>query len=240
MTRRNKQIAYGSFYIVFLFAVVYGIYTVTLKPPASCFDNKLNQDETEADCGGQFCESCDIRRLLPIESSVLGILPAGSDSTATALIEFKNLNSTYGATSFKYHIGDYEGTSFIYPSEVKQLAIVNLPSDSDAITKQVVTISDVKWLMSESLSIPRIQISRVNLDNGIITGNLKNVGSFPILNATVNGFVQMSDKKIVGAGRTLIRDLAPSEERSFQIVVPLAQGFDSGSGTPRVSVEAQR
>ena len=240
MTRRIKQVAYGSFYIVFLFTVVYGIYIATLKPPASCFDQKMNQDETEIDCGGQFCESCDIRRLLPIEGSLISVFPAPSDNTAIALIEFKNLNSTYGATSFTYHIGTYEGTSFIYPSEVKQKTLVNLPFAPDAITNQVVTISDVKWLIAESLSIPRIQVSRVNLDNGIITGNLKNVGSFPILNATVNGFVEARDKKIVGAGRTLLRDLAPSEERSFQIVVPLPAGFEADAGTPRVSVEAQR
>lgn len=254
MTRRNKQIAYGSFYLVLWVAIIYGFYAATLKPPASCFDNKLNQDEVEVDCGGAFCESCAIRHLSPLRVTGVTLVPAGTENTTSALVEMQNPNSAYGALSFHYRIEFWsaastslyvaEGDSFIYPSEVKQMALVSLPFSPSAAVSRSESISAIVWKSLEALSVPKLQTRDVKLvfENGrvLITGILRNNSIFPLLTAAVNGYVQDSSQKIIGVSRTTLQDVVPNEERFFQIVVPLPVGADQATLQPRVSVEAKR
>ena len=255
MNRRTKQIVYGAFYLACWVGIGFVVYYATLKPPASCFDGKMNQDETEVDCGGQFCESCDIRRLLPIRIAGVTLLPTGNADTATALVEFQNPNPKYGAASFKYRLEFFtseaavpahieEGEAFIYPSEVKYKALPNLPLKAGATLRYAEIITDPVWKSAEALSVPQIQIREIKLarQNGeaVLTGIVRNNSPFPLISAIVNGFALDDNKKIVAASRTSIQDVAPTEERFFQILLPLPSGSVSAELEPRISVEARR
>ena len=51
MTRLLKQFLYGTFYLVILAAVGWGIYSFEFKPAPSCFDNQQNGGEGGVDLG---------------------------------------------------------------------------------------------------------------------------------------------------------------------------------------------
>jgi len=256
MTRRSKQIVYGSGYLILWCFIIYGFYASFLKPPPSCTDHVRNQDETEVDCGGQFCESCAIRRLLPIRVAEVTLVPGGSPGATTAVVQFQNPNPAYGASLFHYKIQFFdgspsstpvyveEGNGFIYPSELKYRALTNLPFAATANLSHTEIISEPQWKTPQNFSVPKIQTSQLKLANDhgrvLLTGTLRNTGDFPIASAVINGFGMDASRKIVAASRTAVRDVAPGEERFFQIVVPLASGVDPGSLQPQVSVEALR
>lgn len=250
MSRRLKQIIYGILYLSFVGLFSYGFYISTFKPPASCFDKIRNQDEVEVDCGGLYCEDCAIRHLIPIKIADITFVPGGDDKASTAVITFQNQNSAYGSLSFTYHI-DFsghveEGEAFIYPSEIKNRVLVNLPFSVASAVSHIETITDVQWTPTAQLSVPKTQVRTVKFESddagrAVITGIVRNISDFPILTSNVNGYLtDVNTKKIVAASKTVVQDVAPGEERFFQILVPLQNSVDVASVRATVSVEAKR
>lgn len=231
--RSAKQLIYGSLYLSILVVLFVWVYVAKLKPAPSCFDSKRNQGEEEADCGGP-CEACVIRRLKPIELVSVQAFDAGNRTTA-ALLQFRNVNGTYGAKRISYRV-DFYGRSgeilttlrrdtFVYPGSIKYHVEFDIPLDPGLIVRSAAQVTNTVWEARERFSAPRLEAKAVHLEarpgqeQVIISGVLSNMTPLSVPRATVVAVVVNPLGLTVGASKTQIRDLMGLEDRSFQVVV---------------------
>lgn len=256
MNRTTKQVAYGAFYAAFWFVVLYGGYVLTLRAPASCVDGTRNRDEVEVDCGGAYCQSCDIKRLLPIEFGELQLLPSAAGTTA--LVEIRNPNAAYGVPRFDYtvqFIGANDAvlyserdTTLVYPAEVKYRLAVNAPvAKRDIVRAVAVPSADYTWSSITAFARPKTPLRDVRMeyraatDRMVVTGLVKNDNPFAIRRITLNALISDVDGVLVGISKTIVQDLIAAEERFFQIDVPLSEPVPVDMlASPRVTVDAER
>src|SRR3989338_5470181 len=128
MPRLAKQFLYGALFVLFLAGIGWGIYSVTLKPTPSCFDNRKNGTETEVDCGGS-CIPCEEKNLQPIAIGATTLF--SQDRVFSVAAELINPNSAFAASAFDYQIilKDASGSvlraitnsSFLYAGERKKI-----------------------------------------------------------------------------------------------------------------------
>jgi len=235
MNRSIKQLIYGTLYLVILGALGWGIYGIA-KPTASCFDNKLNQDEQEVDCGGKSCIVCAIRHLKPLQAAPLNLFRVGDQ--LTALLEFRNPNSTYGASSFSYTItlydsqgtvlGTQQKTSFIYPTEIKNVFATDFGVSAASVARgeSVIDASSIAWRPLNDFPLPRaiVRSTTVETDSvkheAVVRGILVNDNSFVMSRATIVAIASDAFHFFVGTSQTLLQAITPQEERPFRIVIP--------------------
>ena len=246
---------YGLGYLAFVALIVFFVYLIRFSQPPTCFDGKLNQDEEEVDCGG-VCPACNVRRVRPIEISSLESVVV-RDITI-AVVEIKNPNNSYGAKDVDYSllVKDQLGESirindstFLYPSEIRYRVLIDVPAESgqpDALPYSFST-STLTWVSAEDLIRPRTQLRDVRSEfDGtrkvlIVQGVLKNDNDFSSSEAIVNAIVRDGFGKLIGASKTLLKDLGANEERYFQIIVPIQAGVAEGDiSDPRITVEIVR
>src|SRR3989338_8509165 len=164
--RLGKQLFYGGVFLGIVFVVVAGAYFLKFREAPSCFDNKLNQDEEEVDCGGP-CESCAVKHLQPIIASA-EVIPIGD--SLNIVIRFTNPNIFYGSPEFTYTLvlKDAAGnaaysatkTGFIYPAEVQRTIIeANLPIRlSGLFLTPAVAVQDPSWVSVQEFNQPELAI----------------------------------------------------------------------------------
>lgn len=174
--RLFKQILVGFCTLTFLSLCGFWFYSGVLKPGPTCFDNKLNQQEEEIDCGGT-CHSCEINHLIPLEfsSNAEYLLQNGKYFLYARVL---NTNQSYGAKNFKYSFlatlangqtKKIEGTDYVLPSAGKYVLLTNIPLD---LKPTNVTFSidpdSIEWSAPISPNIPKnvLRISNVNLKRG--------------------------------------------------------------------------
>lgn len=241
MSRTIKQLTYGFFYLAILAGIAYGGYLVFRETAPSCFDNRRNQGEEEVDCGGP-CESCAIRKLLPLQTKV-EYFPVGDNTTV--ILTLSNPNLEYGADSFSYTL-NFLGSngqplfslikeSFIYPAEAQKVIIEpNLKFNSRLVAGQPeLVISNPVWKSVREFSEPQLQTRQVKTEvqgsQVTVSGILVNRESASFARATVGALVlqQLSDEtnRLVGASKTILQNLQPFEERAFKIIIPLSSTF---------------
>ena len=246
--RLAKQIAYGIFFCLFWVVIIYGGYRLFLKPPASCFDNKQNQNEAEVDCGG-VCPDCALKPLKPVQMINGQVFSLGGVS---ALFEFQNPNPLYGATKLPYTIQilDASGTllqqvpaeTFIYPGEKKYL-IQNL--SALAVGENInVIFGTPDWKSAAEFSSPNMSFpfpgwaTKLEGNKILVLGNLQNNETllFPLI--TINARFFDISGNLQGVSKTEIHDVKAFEDRFFQIEHPAVLDLDPSK--TQLSVEAKR
>gem|GEM_PF-3063076 len=174
--RLFKQILVGFFTITFLSLCGFGLYVGILKPGPTCFDKKLNQNETEVDCGGK-CQSCEINHLNSLEFSGAGdyLLQNGKYFVYSRVL---NTNKNYGAKNFKYtfiatlangQTKKIEGIDYILPSSGKYVLLVNVPFDSNPSNISFsIDPASVEWSTPIAPNIPNnvFSLSNISLKKG--------------------------------------------------------------------------
>ncbi|MDO8466954.1 MAG: hypothetical protein Q7S83_02315 [bacterium] len=256
MSRTIKQLIYGFFYLAILAGVVYGGSVVVRETAPSCFDNRMNQQEEQTDCGGP-CISCAIKRLQPI-SPKLEYFGVGDNTTA--ILTLSNPNLEYGAQSFIYTI-NFNGAggtrlfsitkdSFIYPAEAQKIIIEpNLKFNYRSIVGQPeIVISAVNWKSLTDFSEPQFQTRQIKTvvsgSTATVSGILVNreASSFPKASVGVLVFQQIFDgeNRLVGASKTVLQTLQPFEERAFKIIVPMDAAFKLPEIETLITTEVQR
>lgn len=233
--RMTKQLAYGMFFCFFWAVVIYSSYLLFFKTAPSCFDNKLNQGEVEADCGGP-CQSCDIKKLKPVEvlSEQLFTL-----NGLTALTQLKNPNSLYGLARLPYTIElkavsgstlqSITGETFIYPGEVKYI-IEELPVMSGVVATKT-TLGVTAWKSTKEFPMPNMifrgVVSKVGDNKNIfVSGVLQNNETLLFPRITINALFYDSFGNMVGISKTKIQDVRAFEERFFQVEHPQVPNLD--------------
>jgi len=150
--RLQKQLIIGAIFLTFFLSIGAGIY-LTVKPQATCFDNKRNQRETEVDCGGP-CIPCDLKNNPPITVQKQPTFFITQDQKINIFFQLLNSDSEWGAKSFSYQLtlngqnGETQKlnfSDFILPQEIKYIL---LPQVKVNFIPQSVTIDiDLKTII---------------------------------------------------------------------------------------------
>lgn len=239
MSRFIKQIIYGVFYLAILAGIVYAAYWLAVGLKPSCFDNRLNQGEEDVDCGGS-CLPCELKNLQPLRTQVQIF---GVDGGTSALITIANPNLNYGARSFVYKLNFYNASkqqifslskeSFIYPAEAQKFILEPNLKVNFATTfgDPELILENFDWRPVEEFSEPKTQIRQTTTEISgrqiIVNGLLSNRESFSLSRAGVGVLVYQNlpngETALIGISKTVLQDLKPFEERSFKIIVPVAE-----------------
>ena len=128
--RLQRQLIIGAIFLTIFLSIGAGIY-LTVKPQATCFDNKRNQREIGVDCGGP-CIPCDLKNNPPITVQKQPAFFITQDEKINILFQLLNSNSEWGAKSFSYQLtlngqnGEIQKlnfSDFILPQEIKYILL---------------------------------------------------------------------------------------------------------------------
>jgi hypothetical protein len=237
MSRRVKQVLYGFFYLAVLGGIGTGVYFLFLKPGPSCFDGIQNQGEQGVDCGGpcaRQCASVNTQPIIPLGAvNVFSPLP-GSESV---LVKLENANASSGASLFDYVITLYgangsttvaniQGSSFIYPDEVKYIVVPNEPV-ATTVVGGAIAVSNVQWVtasrMGQAPAFSFANVTYVPGQNGFVTvsGNITNNSVSSYATVILDAVFEDAFGMPVGASQTQINSLAPGATQPFSISYPL-------------------
>jgi len=253
MKRPLKQFLYGSLYLAVFALVIYvGYLAVIFCQPATCFDGRQNQGETGVDCGGS-CVPCGLQFVKNIATSTPEIFEI--DPNRVSFIgEIKNPNLDFGAEEFSYTINLYDfggrrinsrrGTSFIYPSEVKNIIEPLIETPFRDIARSELLIDNVSWLPIEEFEKPEVEVSDYqteSTDDGVlVSGLVVNNSAFRLRQVGVSAIIFNRSGLRLGISRTSIQDIEPFGQKTFSITIPVS---DSASVDPRLTkapVEAKK
>ena len=231
--RLFKQLLYGTFYILILGGISWGIYSFEFKPAPSCFDNKQNGQETGVDCGGN-CLACEIKNLKPLE--VMPALLLSDDRFYSVLAEIKNPNSNFALKSFEYEINFYDAqnnllkstknNSFIYAGESKNIIEAGIRITNGIPKKAELKISpNLNWIKSSELEAPAYELKDIAsvLENGqvAVSGTITNPKSFFISKVSIGALASDNLGAKIGASKTELQNVGPFRVESFKIFVPV-------------------
>ncbi len=258
MNRRlAKQVSYGIFYGILWLACGYAFFTVILKPAPTCSDTIKNQDETDVDCGGMYCVSCEIKHLLTIQVLPVRLLSAADAQHSTAVVELRNPNATYGAASFSYLLNIFTTSTMpayteqitvpMYPSEVKYRVTATVPVGLTQITRAeaVATGPVTDWRNALDFSKPKLPVREIKtsaeVDRITVSGFVKNDNPFFMRHITVNVFFDGPNGSVLTASKTIVNDVLSAQERGFQLFIPLPSTLAGQTlPTPRIIVDGER
>lgn len=128
--RLYKQLVIGAIFLTIFLSIGTGIY-LSVRPQATCFDNKRNQKETGVDCGG-FCIPCDLKNNPPITVQKQPAFFITQDEKINIFFQLLNSNAEWGAKSFSYQLtlngqnGEIQKlnfSDFILPQEIKYILL---------------------------------------------------------------------------------------------------------------------
>lgn len=216
------------------------IYTVTLRPAPSCFDNKQNGKETGADCGGD-CISCEIKNLQPLNLEQAVLFSADRNFSSSAAL--RNPNSVYGAQSFDYEVNFYDASGkslrniktkgFIYAGEVKSIIeaggriTIGIPARAEIKLNQ----ESVVWEKPQEFFQPPHELKDVSaaIENGqaVISGNVANLNNYPLSRIIINAFLVDNSGVKIGASKTELQNVGPFRVESFKIFIPVRKDLAS-------------
>lgn len=234
MSRIAKQFLYGTFFLLVFGALVWGVYSITLKPAPSCFDNKQNGDEAGLDCGGP-CISCDVKNLAPLFAGEANLY--GVDRVYSASARIQNSNTDFGARTFSYTVNFYDaggillesvsGKSFIYANESKNIveAGARIVNGIPVRAEMVIDNASVEWAKRGDFSEPKYELKDVvaELENGqaVISGAVLNPNNFTFSKVVISAFLADKFGTRAGASRTELNDVGQFRQESFKIFIPV-------------------
>lgn len=239
--RRAKQVIYGAFYLIIVFAVVYGVYARYFKVTTSCFDGIQNQGEMGVDCGGPCAKVCIPANLATI-SLVGKVLVLGSgQGHATLLAQVANKNAGFAAQSFGYRFDLFDATggliqsapgqSFIYSGEVKYLIAPNVTL-SGAVDHATLVIENPVWVPAVQLGfVPQFSLQALgpgpsSSSTISVSGELTNGDVAAFDNVLVIGVFSDDFGDVLGASQTILDHVAPNQTSAFSIIYPATPGID--------------
>ncbi len=138
----------------------------------TCFDSKLNQNETRIDCGG-VCGICKVEIVAePLVMRDTTVLDGGA-GTIDVIATMANSNTHFGAATVTYRltlsneggqvVATQSDTTYILPLEQKYIMAIALEPVGDTavdVSKLIVKweIDNVRWHRFEQFEAPNIEI----------------------------------------------------------------------------------
>lgn len=213
--RLIKQIIYGGFYFVIAAIIAFYLYSAFV----------LQTEPTSV-----------VSSLAPLSvgNERLVSLPFGTTSLIAKIV---NPNLSFGAEEFDYtwelydasgnHLRSLPGNSFIYPGEVKYVAVSDIGAGLENASSVRLTLGDSKnwnWLPLVSFSKPNIILMRPETDvsGGRMqrTGTLINNEPFAFSKVRIVGIIFDFLGREAAVSETELRDVRAFEERFFSLNFP--------------------
>ena len=235
MPRCLKQFIYGFVYLLFIGLFGLGVYTRYFVTPPSCSDNIQNQQETDIDCGGPRCGTCELKHL-SLKVGEPAFFDAGQFKT-TAVVKITDPSLNYGSKGFNYEFQvinkfggaiasrpSLSGTTYISAGETKYLIVPAIDIDPRDVGSVVVNIPNPTWELKESL--PKFALSFNNLKTSVgikspqVTGNLKNDSATAYSSISLVGVVFDKFGTPLSASATELDNIPSFSETPFTIFYP--------------------
>lgn len=253
LTRDTKRLTIIVIYIFAFLGMGLGMY-MWLRPAATCFDGKQNQNEGGIDCGGicsQMCIENVTGQPLVIEEATAFLAGEGSYD---AVMRVTNPNNAVGAKTFRYRlelldargqvVGETKGESWVLPQETKTLLAFGVVA-SESPAKTVLTIEDVTWTKLVNYDIePKLGVynqtylpsSRSGELGGVATGLITNESDYDFRLVTIKVVLRDASGKPLAINQTDRRTFLSGEQHSFRLVWPAP--FGGGVSTVEVVADA--
>jgi hypothetical protein len=183
----RKQIKYLFIFFLFIgFILFLFLYPIIFKKP-TCFDGKLNGQETGVDCGGSCLIVCKEEISSPIVLWSRAFPVVGNNYNLVAFIENRNKSAGVYLASYEFRIyddnnkllGRREGKTFIPPNQ--QFAVFESRFDAGQSNLKSVTfefLPPLTWVRKEPIQ----QKISVKVSNIVFDDNKDN----PTLSAIIN------------------------------------------------------
>lgn len=248
--RLLKQIIFGFAYLIVLALFFYAGYLVLAPSGGTCFDGILNQNETDIDCGGP-CLPCSVKNMESLSLVGEPIIFAANGKT-TAMFTIRNRSADYGSSLLNYTVIiknavgalllSKKETTFIYPSEIKTIVVPALTVNPVSAKSIDIVFNSAEWVPAEEFKKPSAAVRGVETvltdKFAEVRGVVRNENSFSISEAVVSAVIANDVGLDIGASQTVLRDLAPFEERAFTISIPYQdQSVDVNASRAFVSVK---
>jgi len=226
MKRIVKQILIIVVVILVIGGLVWGVAWLTRTKP-TCFDGLKNGEEEGVDCGGVCKVSCPTQKpdAKPLVVKSIQILQGGDKCDVTATVN--NPNGSLGAQhipySLKWGTVQKQGEFFIYPSEERYLAEMNLPCQT-VETAQLEINDPPEWKLFSGFEKPNLEISNSKfeyLENSYeyaeVSGIITNHSPFDLKEIQIFAIVKDPTGSVIAINRTTVNSLNVSEKREFRI-----------------------
>ncbi|MFZ1654359.1 MAG: hypothetical protein WBO92_03560 [Candidatus Moraniibacteriota bacterium] len=251
-TRDTKRLTIVVVYLLILFLILAGVFFL-LRPAATCFDGKQNQDEQGIDCGGACANVC-IARIEGNDLLVREIAFVPADRGRYDIIaRVFNPNNDIGASSFRYalflrdasgqELTRVQGTSFILPQETKTLLAFNL-EPSRIPVKAVIELSDFQWTRTQDhRAKPALNIYGKRYVErpdpsvfGAVVGTLVNESTYDLRTIHVKVVLRDAAGTPLAANQSEMKTVTVGREQDLRIVFP--QSFAGTVAQVDAEVEA--
>ena len=238
MSRILKQILYGLFFLTVLVFSAAAIFWRFLPEP-SCTNNREDWGEAGVDCGGnceQFCIPADLMALTATNIRVFNPL-----SGYIALwAQIQNPNPEFGARQFEYEaifydaagviVGRQDGDSFIYPGEIKGLAVFWENPAAGVVRRAEIAIGSPDWISASEFRKPQIVLqgpqTAEQADKIEVTGRVENQDTVEVTELTIMALFQSSPNNPAGVSATRMPALGAGQSAAFSINHPPLTGVD--------------
>ena len=221
--RIRKQFLFLAIFIIFVFAIVFGIIRL-FSPDATCTDNIKNQSEEDVDCGGE-CEACstEAEDLIVFWTRFFG-MSKGRYEVASYV---NNPNRLWGIGKLDYKIRLYdsdnisiaikEGSIFVNPRE--NFLIFEKDFETYERTPARASIEfllPIKWKQYEK-DRPNILVSGKEFENTDTGSRLKvtveNQSLYDIEDIYLSAILMDIDGNVVGVSQSNFGRLAGESAR---------------------------
>jgi len=223
-------------YLLILAVIVFLVY-LRVKSQPGCFDNILNQNEENIDCGGVCAKKCPIVPQVDIQTGTAGSVPSGLAGQYDLYVEVSNPNNIYGVKSFQYKfeavdsagriIAEKSGSRFILPGEKKYI-IENNISMAEVPANVRFTTAAPEWVEFNSNYLEKPDLKVINKQytetSGInfseATGLVKNESPYDFTSIKVEVILKDEVGKIVALNFTQLNTVKAGENRDFRVMWP--------------------
>jgi len=234
MERAAKKFAYGLFYLIIFFGIVFAVYKNKFEPKETCFDGAQNQTEEGIDCGGP-CVACRVLQLKNPEAKGEVKIFSVSAGKIVLFSEIINPNADYGIERFNYYFRIYgegnellesiSGESGLFPNESKFLYSAETKSERGKVQKVVLEFTEAKWRPAYDfvkLESPVTQnLTTETVDELIkVSGMVRNSGPLNIENLNLIAVLYNKFGIEIFAAQTFLSDLPGFSEKSFEVNFP--------------------
>ena len=234
MKRFLKHFFYGIFYLAVLAGIGYLVFLFFVKPPASCFDNKQNQNEEGIDCGGICAKVCLPSTIRPLVLSGEAQLFSAPGGLWSVLFWPENPNPDYAVTDFKYSVDIYDaagrtlktlsGESYLYAGEIKYIDIPAIDLGDTPPARAEFEITGPVWAKTENFLKPNLVVqspsASISGKNIEYKGRVVNRDTVPFRDVKVIAIFNDVMGNRVGVSETEIQNIAPGENKEFTILYP--------------------
>lgn len=198
-----------------------------LRTKPTCFDGLKNGEEEGVDCGGVCGVSCPTQKpdAKPVTVRSIQVVQGGDKCDIVAMVN--NSNGSLGAQHIPYNLQwgtvQKQGEFYIYPSEERYLAEMNLPCQGSE-NPQLEIKEPPEWKLFTGFEKPSLEISNSQFsypENSYefaeVSGIVTNHSPFDLKEVQIYAVIKDSTGSITAINRTTVNSITVGEKREFRI-----------------------